>query len=195
TSTAGYESDCTTIDDWRMYKTAEIDHRSVNDPCTRRRPRTVSTPAEEFPLFASLRIERLNEFFPFSPPFGRLDPEVQVDAGVQQGLDVPTCPLPDGPQHPAILPDEHLLVRVALHVEDGPDVEEILALAPRKLLDLHGDTIGQLLPGRLDGGLPDQFPDQRLLGLVGHPLRGEVLRALRQQTGHRLAQLIQAGPG
>src|SRR5438445_114784 len=142
----------------------------------------------------SLRIERLNEFFPFSPPFRRLDPEVQVDAGVQQGLDVPTCPLPDGPQHPAVLPDQHLLVRVALHVEGGPDVEEILALAPRELLDLHRDTIGQFLAGRLDGGLPDQFPDQGLLGLAGHHLRGEVLRALRQQTGDRLDQLIEVGP-
>ena len=85
-------------------------------------------------------------------------------------------------------------MRVALHVEDGPDVEEILALAPRKLLDLHGDTIGQLLPGRLDGGLPDQFPDQGLLGLVGHHLRGEVLRAFRQQPGDRLDQPIEVGP-
>ena len=46
----GAQPDAIGIDDWRMNEPAEIEHRSVTAPRRRRRPRTVSTPADGFPL-------------------------------------------------------------------------------------------------------------------------------------------------
>ena len=114
---------------------------------------------------------------------------------MQQRLDVQARPPPDGFEHPTLLADKHLLVRIALHVEDGANIDEILALAPSELFDLDRDAVRHLLPCHLDGRLSDEFPDQELLGLVGHHLRGEVLRTLRQERGHHLDQPIEVGPG
>src|SRR5713226_4146028 len=136
-----------------------------------------------------LGVERLDEVVALSPALRRFDPQLEVDPRPQERLDFPPGPLPNGLEHPAIPADQHLLVGLAFDVEDRTNVDQgrVLGASPGgsgralcKLLDLHGNAVGQFVSGQADGLLPDKFADKELLGLVCEHLRGKVLRSFGQ---------------
>src|SRR5690606_23840216 len=126
------------------------------------------------------------------PARQRLHPQVQIDSGTDEGLDLRPRVLPQLPDGGAFLADQDRLLTVPLDVDDGADVDRILRLP--ELLDRDRRAVRDLLAVRLEDRLPDQLGDEEADGLDGEiVLRVEEPRD-RQRTDQCGPELIDAFP-
>ncbi len=82
--------------------------------------------------------------------------------------------------HAAAAAEHDGLLRVSLNVHCRLYVERLPFFAGLHLQHLHRYGVGELLLGDSDELLPNELGYQGLLGLVGHGIRREIQRSLRQ---------------
>ena len=128
------------------------------------------------------------------PVLGDLDPQVEVDRRAQQRLDLLAGGGADVAQPGPLVADHDALLGVALDVQVGVDVEQRLVVGPvltqPHLLDHDGDRVRQLVADALQGGLPDQLRDDRLLGRVAQVAVRVELRPLGQQPDQQVLEQL-----
>src|ERR1700740_1072039 len=91
------------------------------------------------------------------PVLGDLDPQVEIDLGAQQLLDLAPRGGAHFPQPGAALSDHDPLLAVALDVKDRVYIDQVVTALPRvDLVDHHRQRMRQLIADTLQGGTPNE---------------------------------------
>ncbi len=107
-----------------------------------------------------------------------LDPQLQVHLVLEQPFHVEARFCTYGLDLLTLVADDHLLLAIALHQDQGVDVEDA-ALFNLEALDLHRHRVGQLLAGETHQLLTDDLGGHEAGGTVGHVIFREEVHILR----------------
>src|ERR1022692_1067612 len=157
--------------------------------CASRRAASLAGVSAAADLASVVEAEAAQLFRVPLPVLGDLDPQVQVDPGPEQRLDLAAGLRADLLQPRALGADHDRLLAGPLDVHDRVDVDEVGAAFPgRHLLDDNRDGVRQLIPYAFEDRLPDKLRDQLLLRLVGLVAMGVQRPAGRQVRDEHVSQ-------
>ena len=133
-----------------------------------------------------------------APVLFDLDEGGEHDLLAEEGLDVLACQHAEPTQHGTFVTNEDALLAFAFAIDDGRNVDDVVALLEALDADLAG--IGNLLVVEQQDLLADDFGDEEPGGLVGQGILLEIGRTLGQQLfdlGHQQigTQTMQGGNG
>jgi len=126
-----------------------------------------------------------------APALFVLDPQLEIDPGVQKPLELQAGTPADFLEEAALRSDEYALLALPLHIDNGRDVQNRLALALLHRLDLNNDAVRNLLFGQFQDLLPYYLSDDELLRVVRYSSWRIVRRAGRQQRQKHLQESVQ----